>query len=182
LTEEAKDPWTFAQPEMARVTHVALDLVLDFAGKQVGGTATLDVQARPGAETVVLDARGLAIDSVKDEAGRDLPFTVGDTVEGKGAPVTVTLNGAHRIAIAYTASDAEALQWLAPEQTAGGEHPYLLSQGQPTLNRTWIPTQDSPGIRQTWEARIVAPKPLTVVMSGLRVGEPEDLGEARAFR
>ena len=182
LTEEAKDPWTFARPEVARITHVALDLVLDFAGKQVGGTATLDVQAQPGAETVVLDSRGLSIDSVKDEAGRDLPFSVGETVEGKGAPVTITLNGARRIAIAYTASDAEALQWLAPEQTAGGEHPYLLSQGQPTLNRTWIPTQDSPGIRQTWEARIVAPKPLTVVMSGLRVGEPEDLGEARAFR
>jgi len=108
---------------------------------------------------------------VTDEAGDALPFTVGEAVADKGAPVTVTIGEARRIAIAYTASDAEALQWLAPEQTAGGEHPYLFSQGQPTLNRTWIPTQDSPGIRQTWEARIVAPKPLTVVMSGLRVGE-----------
>jgi leukotriene-A4 hydrolase len=84
--------------------------------------------------------------------------------------------------VTYTAPAAEALQWLAPAQTAGGQQPYLLSQGQPTLNRTWIPTQDSPGIRQTWEARIVAPKPLTVVMSGLRIGEPEDLGDTRAFR
>ncbi len=183
LTDDAKDPWTFAQPEVARVTHVALDLVLDFAGKQVGGTATLDVQAQPGAETVVLDSRGLAIDSVKDEAGRDLTFSVGEMVEGKGAPLTVTLGEARRIVIAYAASDAAALQWLSPEQTAGGEHPFLLSQGQPTLNRTWIPTQDSPGIRQTWEARITAPKPLDVVMSGLRQGEPEDLGDgARAFR
>ena len=183
LTDDAKDPWTFAQPEVARVTHVALDLVLDFAGRQVGGTATLDVQAQPGAETVVLDSRGLAIESVKDEAGRDLPFSVGEMVEGKGAPLTVTLGDARRIVIDYTASDAAALQWLSPEQTAGGEHPFLLSQGQPTLNRTWIPTQDSPGIRQTWEARIIAPKPLDVVMSGLRQGEPEDLGDGtRAFR
>src|SRR5690606_38220474 len=91
--------------------------------------------------------------------------------------------GAKRITVAYSAPQAAALQWLTPEQTAGGEHPYLLSQGQPTLNRTWIPTQDSPGIRQTWEARIVAPKPLTVVMAGLRQGEPEDLGDGtRAFR
>ena len=183
LTDEAEDPWTFAEPEKARVTHVALDLALDFEGKQVAGTATLDVQAQPGAETVVLDSRGLKISSVKDEAGRELPFTVGEAVEGKGAPVSITLDGARRIAIAYTAPRAEALQWLAPEQTAGGEQPYLFSQGQPTLNRTWIPTQDSPGIRQTWEARIVAPKPLTVVMSGLRAGEPEDLGDGtRAFR
>ena len=182
-SEEAHDPWTFAEPETARVTHVALDLTLDFADKRVAGTATLDVQARPGAKTVVLDSQGLEIASVKDEAGRDLPFAVGEAVEGKGAPITVTLDGARQIAIAYSVPQAAALQWLAPEQTAGGEHPYLFSQGQPTLNRTWIPTQDSPGIRQTWEARIVAPKPLTVVMSGLRQGEPEDLGDGtRAFR
>ena len=181
-SEEAHDPWTFAHPEVARVTHVALDLELDFAAKQVGGIATLDVQAQPGAQNIVLDSQGLQIASVKDQAGGDLPFAVGEAVEGKGAPITITLNGARRLTIAYTAANAEALQWLAPEQTAGGQHPYLLSQGQPTLNRTWIPTQDSPGIRQTWEARIVAPKPLTVVMSGLRLGEPEDLGDKRAFR
>ncbi|MEO0062942.1 MAG: Aminopeptidase, partial [Pseudomonadota bacterium] len=54
--------------------------------------------------------------------------------------------------------------------------PYLLSQGEPTLNRTWIPTQDSPGVRQTWEARITAPKALTVVMSGLSGGAAKDVG------
>ncbi len=181
-SEDAHDPWTFAEPEKARVTHVALDLALEFAGKRVGGTATLELQVQPGVETVVLDSQGLEISAVTDAAGRELSFTVGEAVEDKGAPVTVTLGGARRITIAYTAANADALQWLAPEQTAGGEHPYLLSQGQPTLNRTWIPTQDSPGVRQTWEARIVAPKPLTVVMSGLRVGEPEDLGDRRAFR
>ena len=75
------------------------------------------------------------------------------------------------------------MQWLTPEQTEGGEHPFLFSQGQATLNRTWIPTQDSPGIRQTWEARITAPEPLDVVMSGVRQGEPEDLGDGRrAFK
>ena len=98
LTDEAEDPWTFAEPEKARVTHEALDHAHDFEGKQVAGTATLDVQAQPGAETVVLDSRGLKISSVKDEAGRELPFTVGEAVEGKGAPVSITLDGARRIA------------------------------------------------------------------------------------
>jgi hypothetical protein len=58
-----------------------------------------------------------------------------------------------------------ARQWLAPEQTAGKRHPYLYSQGQAILTRTWIPTQDSPGIRQTYSARIVVPKPLRAIMS-----------------
>jgi leukotriene-A4 hydrolase len=183
-SDDAHDPWTFAEPEVARVTHVVLDLELDFAAKRVGGTATLDIQAAPRADTVVLDSQGLAIASVTDEAGKPLPFTLGETVEGKGEPLTITMGQARRIRIAYTAApNAEALQWLTPEQTAGGQHPYLLSQGQPTLNRTWIPTQDSPGIRQTWEARIVAPEPLTVVMSGLSAGEPElHATSRRAFR
>ena len=182
-SEDAQDTASFAEPEVARVTHVALDLALDFDAKSVSGTAVLDILADDDADTVVLDSDGLEIASVTDDAGNALPFTVGSEVRGKGAPVTVTMGEARKIAITYTAPDAEALQWLAPEQTAGGEHPYLLSQGQPTLNRTWIPTQDSPGIRQTWEARITAPEPLTVVMSGLIVGEPEDAGEGRrAFR
>jgi leukotriene-A4 hydrolase len=182
-TADAKDPWTFAEPEVARVTHVALDLALDFEGKSVGGTATLDVQAEPDADTLVLDSDGLEIASVADAEGKALSFRVGEAVEGKGAPVTVTMGPARKIVVTYTAPEAAALQWLAPEQTAGGKHPYLLSQGQPTLNRTWIPTQDSPGIRQTWEARITAPEPLTVVMSGLREGEPEELDDGRrAFR
>ncbi|MBT2135796.1 leukotriene A4 hydrolase C-terminal domain-containing protein [Croceibacterium sp. LX-88] len=183
LSDDARDPWSFAQPEVARVTHVALDLALDFEAKSVGGTATLDIAARPDADTVVLDSEGLQIARITDDAGRALPFTVGQEVEGKGAPVTVSIGKARRIVVTYAAApEAEALQWLTPEQTAGGKFPYLLSQGQAILNRSWVPTQDSPGIRQTWEARIVAPKPLTVVMSGLKVGEPEDLGGTRAFR
>ena len=181
-TPEARDSETHAQPQIARVTHVALDLDLDFAAKRVGGTAELDVLAAPGAKEIVLDSKGLEITGITDGAGRKLAYEIGESVEegGKGAPLTVTLDGATKLRVAYRApADAEALQWLDPQQTKGVVHPFLFSQGQAILNRTWIPTQDSPGIRQTWEARITAPKPLDVVMSGVRQGEPEDLGDGR---
>ena len=172
-TADAVDDQTFAQPAKARVTHVDLDLALDFDGQSVSGTAMLDVIADKGVSEVILDNDGYAVDSVTDADGKPLEFAIGDKVEGKGAPLTIQMGDAREITIAYSAKDAAALQWLTPDQTAGKKHPYLLSQGQATLNRTWIPTQDSPGIRQTWSARITAPEELTVVMSGLAKGDPQ---------
>lgn len=183
-TPDALDTSTYARPQEARVTHVALDLELDFAARAVRGTATLDVLARPGVGEVVLDSDGLVIESVTNAAGKPLGWTVGEPAGEKGAPLAIALGEDKQVLIRYRANpQASALQWLAPEQTAGKQHPFLFSQGQAILNRSWIPTQDSPGIRQTWEARIVAPKPLDVVMSGILQGEPEDLGNGtRAFR
>lgn len=186
LTADARDDQSYARPAEARVTHVALDLTADFEAKRLAGTATLDVQAAPGAREIVLDSKGLEILRITDDKGRDLPYTEGDADPKLGSPLTVTLNGARRIVVHYrSAPGAEALQWLSPEQTAGKQHPFLFSQGQPILNRTWIPTQDSPGIRQTWEARIVVPDSLKAVMSGERLtpdGEPAPGGRAFRFR
>ena len=88
---EARDIHSFARPQEARVTHVALDLALDFAAKRVHGTATLDIEARPGVGEIVLDSKGLEIGSVTNEAGQKLPFAVGAADPNLGAPLTVTL-------------------------------------------------------------------------------------------
>ncbi|APE28040.1 M1 family metallopeptidase [Aurantiacibacter gangjinensis] len=184
-SEQAFDEFTYARPQEARVTHVAFDLDLDFEGRRVEGTATLDVQAAEDATEIVLDSDGLVIGGIQDGNGNDLDYTIGEADPDKGEPITVQLGeltgpGLQQVVITYASGpDAPALQWLDPEQTAGGEYPYVFSQGQAILNRSWIPTQDSPGIRQTWEARITAPKPLNVVMSGISRGDPEDVGENR---
>ena len=184
---EARDIHSFARPEVARVTHVALDLALDFVARRVAGTATLDVEAQPNAPEILLDTKGLEIEAVTDAAGgRALQWSLGEGNEIMGRPLAVRLDGARRIVVRYRSGpDAAALQWLEPAQTVGGRHPYLFSQGQAILNRTWIPTQDSPGIRQSWEARIVAPEPLKVVMSADlldRNGERVEGGRAYRFR
>ena len=185
LSEDAKDVHSFARPEAARVSHVALDLAADFEAKRMAGTATLDLVVRPGADEVVLDSKGLEIGGVTDAEGRPLQYALGAADPNLGAPLTVKLNGQQRIRIAYrSAPDAAALQWLGPQQTAGKKQPFLFSQGQAILNRSWIPTQDSPGIRQTWEARITVPEPIRAVMSGEDLtpkGEPAGEGR-RAYR
>jgi len=189
-TPEARDIHSYAQPLVARVTHVDLDLTADFAGQKMTGTAALDIAAAPDAKQVVLDTKGLAIKTVTDAKGAALPFALGKADPILGAPLTVQLpqgngDGARRIVIAYdSAPGGAALQWLTPAQTAGKKTPYLFSQGEAILNRTWIPTQDSPGIRQTWTARIVAPEGLKAVMSAEMLtpdGEPAP-GGGRAYR
>ncbi|WP_338502493.1 M1 family metallopeptidase [Sphingomonas kaistensis] len=172
-TADAADPHSYARPLEARVTHVDLDLRFDFAARAVSGTATLDIDRQPTARAIVLDSDGYQVSAVIDAAtGAPLAFAYGAKDAALGRPLTVQLgNATRKIRVAYTARDAAALQWLTPEQTAGKRQPFLFSQGQAILNRTWIPTQDSPGIRQTWAARITVPMGLTAVMSGLKSDE-----------
>ena len=180
---DAADPASYARPLEARVHHVALDLGVDFDAKRISGTATLDIDRKPDAKEIILDSKGLEIESVTDGNDQALEHRIGATDETKGAPLAITLRpDTKRIAIRYkSAPEAEALQWLTPEQTAGKKQPYLFSQGQSILNRTWIPTQDSPGIRQSWEARIRVPAQLTAVMSAPRSAEPLTQGGETVF-
>ena len=183
-TPDAVDIHSYAKPLEARVTHLALDLAVDFEAKRIGGVAALDIDRKPEAKEIVLDDKGLEIQSITDAAGQPLEYKVGASDEHLGAPLAIALRpDTRRILIRYkSAPDAGALQWLTPEQTAGKKHPYLFSQGQAIENRTWIPTQDSPGIRQSWEATIRVPAPLTAVMSAQRAGEPTTEGDMRVFK
>lgn len=166
-TPDAADPHSFAKPLEARVTHVALDLNVDMVGKRLSGTAALDLEAKPGVAAITLDDKGLEIASIDDGQGHKLPFQVGAVDPKLGAPLTVRIGAARRIVVHYkSAPDAGALQWLTAEQTAGKKLPFLFSQGESIENRSWIPTQDSPGVRQTWEAKITVPAGFTAVMSG----------------
>lgn len=169
LTPEAVDVHSFANPREARVTHVGLDLQADFSDHILAGTATLDVAARNDASKIVLDTNQLTIKSVTDGAGNALAYQLGTNDPIHGAPLTVQLGEARKIVISYrTSPGAKALQWLAPDQTLGKKMPFLFSQGESILNRSWIPTQDSPGIRQTWDATITVPDGMNVAMSATR--------------
>ena len=185
-TPEAKDVWTYARPAEARVTHVDLELKVDFDSKTIGGVATLDVLAAKGAKEIVLDTLDLEIAVVSDERGVKLAHKVGPSDPQLGAPLTIELNGAKRIRIVYRSKPgARALQWLTPAQTQSKTLPFLFSQGQAINNRSWIPTQDSPGIRQTWAATVTVPEGFVPVMSAQMIdgatGTPAPQGR-RKFR
>ena len=178
------DPHSFARPDEARVRHVDLRLHVDFEARALTGAATLEIDRAPGADTLVLDTRDLDIEAVTTPVGDALAWELGEPVAHLGRPLRIALTpGLERVEVHYrTTEGAAAVQWLEPAQTTSGS-PFLFTQGQAILTRTWIPTQDSPGIRQTYSATLTVPDALTAVMSAEMLtpeGEATDLG--RVFR
>ena len=162
-----RDIHSFSKPEEAAVRHLELDLTVHFDQKTLSGSATLTIEARDGARELVLDTNGLDIRRVVLDSGSEAAFTFGASVQYLGRALTIAITpGTKSVKIEYTTSpDAAAVQWLAPEQTASGEHPFLFTQSQAILARTWVPCQDSPGVRMTYEATIRVPQGLLAVMS-----------------
>ncbi len=165
------DTHSFARPEQVRVTHVQLDLTLDFDKREVDGVATLSLDRTDPSAPLYLDSDKLSIQSIMgmDKSGlltqRSFEIGVSDAVVG--TPIRVALGSDDTsVVIIYTTSpDAAAMQWLDPEQTSTGKHPFVYTQGQAILTRSWIPLQDSPGVRVTYDATVHCPAELRTVMS-----------------
>ncbi|MCM2270738.1 MAG: M1 family aminopeptidase/hydrolase, partial [Thermoanaerobaculia bacterium] len=164
-----RDPHSFARPDEVAVTHLDLDLTVDFAARRLAGTASLSVERRnPGADELVLDTQGLEIVAVRlDGAPESVPYRLSDDYPFLGRSLSVPLGPETKVVrVEYrTRPDATALQWLDPAQTAGGVHPFLFTQSQPTMARTWIPCQDTPSVRATYTATIRTSPQLMAVMS-----------------
>ena len=161
------DPQSQAHPERVAVLHLSLELAVDFTQHTLRGTARLQfVRKDASAREAVLDVDGLAIASVTDCASRGaVPFQLAPAVGKLGQALTITL-ASDCVAIAYqTSRDAHALLWVDPAGTAGKQHPMLFTQSQAILARTWIPLQDTPGVRFTYDATIHVPPGQWAVMS-----------------
>ncbi|HEX9139834.1 MAG TPA: M1 family metallopeptidase [Steroidobacteraceae bacterium] len=174
---------TYSNVQQVRTRHIALDLTVDFSKRELSGTATLEmVRIDPNATRVVLDTQDLAIGKVETSADGEVwskaTFTLGRSDEVLGAPLTIELPAdATWIRVSYaTRSQASALQWLRPAQTLGKKHPFLFTQSEEIHARSWIPLQDTPFVRATYEARIRAPKGLRAVMSAEMRDRPDPFG------
>jgi leukotriene-A4 hydrolase len=182
---EAHDVHSFSEPEKFRVRHVDLDLKASFAERKLSGRADLLISRDAGKDggRLILDTRDLIIHTV--EAGPDnnsltrVKWTLGQKDPILGSPLEIDLpERAERVRISYeTSPSASGLQWLEPAQTAGKKQPFLFSQNESIHARSWIPLQDSPGVRITYTANITVPPELLALMSAEQKGN-----ESGSFR
>jgi aminopeptidase N len=180
----AADVHSQGNPAEVRPTHLSLDLRLRFEDKTIAGTTDLTLSYPKGpAGHLDLDTRDLKIKKVTAlPSGRDLSFTLQAPVPHLGQRLRITLPrpAPRRVRVEYeTSPQASALQWLEPRQTTSGKLPFLFTQSQAIHARSWIPCQDSPGVRVTYDAVVRAPAGMTVVMSAAHLAHRKDEGVFR---
>ena len=165
------DESSYAEPDKVRIADLALDLALDFDSRTLSGTATYTLDwADPKAGQLVLDTRDLAIEKVEGEGGEawfPLQYALAGADPVFGSKLTVEAPERNaKIRITYTTSpQASGLQWLEPAMTEGGQLPFMFSQSQAIHARSWVPLQDTPGVRFTYSAHVTSRPDVMVLMS-----------------
>lgn len=173
------DEHSYSKPELAVVKHLDLDIKVDFDTQTISGKASWTIDNVSKGNEIIFDENTLNITKVTlGDEEKETKFELGPDVEFHGKPLHITIEpNTTKVNIYYsTTKDAVALQWLKPEQTADKKKPFLFSQGESVWSRTWIPCQDSPGIRFTYNAKVTVPKDLLAVMSAVNPQKKNDTG------
>eukprot|EP00118_Oscarella_pearsei_P025384 m.308098 g.308098 ORF g.308098 m.308098 type:complete len:624 (+) comp43375_c0_seq1:87-1958(+) len=172
MADTKKDPSSVANGNCFAPVHFHLDFSVDFEKKRITGTEELTIKkvCQGEVQEVILDYYALEVKHIQSEGGTQLQFTVKDfTKYGSALHIQLTdelqRQDEFKLAIAFEAGSGLAFDWLTKEQTAGKKLPYLYTQGQSVLNRTFFPCFDSPAIKCTWSSTVRVALDFTVVMS-----------------
>lgn len=171
-----------ANIEEINTVHLHLDLDVDFEKKTLKGIARHQM-SNQGTNKAIFDIKGLKINKVTSgdaDHEKETQFTIGKVNQNEilGRPLIVDIDtNTSWVNIYYeTTKDSEALDWLDSSLTSSKEKPFLYTQGQAILTRTWIPVQDAPSNRITYSADLRVPADLMAVMSASNPKEKNSEG------
>ena len=174
------DLHTLSNYNIVPISHTHLNLKVDFENKILVGSVIHKIPEKREVNTLILDTKYLKIDSVMDQELKNLVFSYGDYDDLFGNPLNIKLKeNTKSVQIFYqTTNKSEALDWLVPGQTSGKNYPFMYTQGQSIFTRSWIPIQDSPGLRVTYSADIEVPENMMAVMSA---SNPQKLNSGNVY-
>lgn len=164
------DAHSYSNIKAIRTKHLHLEIDVDFERKKIYGVARHQMERLNTTDTAIFDINGPEIQKVTlgpKGKEKETNFIIGPSKEFIGQPLSVKIDkNTTQINIYYQTTDnAAAIDWLSPSLTAGKEHPYLYTQGEAVLTRTWIPIQCTPANRITYSADVTVPSDLMAVMS-----------------
>ncbi|MBD3652933.1 M1 family metallopeptidase [Kangiella sp.] len=177
------DDHTYGNLHEVDLKHLDLDLTVDFEAKSLKGYVDLSFdRLQDEVSELILDTRDINVSKVElnqNEQWVAGEFELAEKDEVMGSKLTIQLeDGVNKVRVYYaTQPQASGLQWLTPEQTDGKKHPFMYSQAQAIHARSFVPVQDSPAVRITYNATIRTPKELLAVMSAHNEPDTELDGE-----
>ena len=168
-----KDPHSFADLSQGRIKDIGFEIHVDFETRILAVRADYQL-VDPVSGTFYLDTRDLEIERVYN-GDEELEWMLTEQNESLGQRLELqNLEKIHGFSIHLrTSPAAEALQWMTPQQTLGGVHPFLYSQCQSISARSVFPCQDTPSVRFTYTASVTVASPLTAVMAAEAVGSQQ---------
>ncbi len=182
-----RDPSSLSDPSAVYATHLSLDIGVDFEIETLGGTATWTLSILDESVTYVdLDARGLIVRKVVDaDTDATLPFEYEPNVNAIGDRLRITLSrgagerGSARVTIYYASRGSGSPAGGACDWTDArdGRKPFLFTQAQAIHARSFLPCQDTPSVKFTYQAVVKVMTPhedLQVLMAAVSLGRDDD--------
>lgn len=181
VEKENPNKHSYSNTDEIRTKHLHLEMDVNFKNQTIYGVARHQMENK-GTGTAIFDVKNVAIQKVtigEKEDETETTYLLGEADTLLGQPLTVTIDSNSTLVNIYyqTTDKCEALDWLEPQMTSGKKHPFLYSQGQAILTRSWIPLQDAPSNRITYSADVKVPKELMAVMSADNPRELDSIGE-----
>jgi leukotriene-A4 hydrolase len=183
------DPSSQSNPGDARIVHMDLELDVDFDSKTIAGYVRheVSVQSAGAAELHLDTSGGLQVQKVLVDGAVAATWTFDAPAGALGSrlrvplPPGLTVGATVGVEVWWcTGPGASALQFLTPEQTAGGKKPYLFTQCQAIHARSLLPCQDAPAAKATYSAAVRVPAGLVALMSALSSdGEESAAGQTQ---
>jgi aminopeptidase N len=125
-----------------------------------------------GADTAIFDIKSIDIQKVtlgNKGHEKETDFVIGswDKDSIMGQPLLVKIDPKTTLINIYykTTEKTQAIDWLDPELTSGKVLPFMYTQGEAILTRSWIPIQDTPANKLTYTANVHVPEGMLPVMS-----------------
>lgn len=162
------DPHSYANFNEVQTQHLSLELEVSFTNQTIYGIARHQI-INKNAHKAIFDINGPLIQKVttgpkgKEE---EADFVIGkmdqDSVLGQPLIVTVTPKTKFINIYYKTGSRCDAVEWIHPTSK---KEAFLYTQGQAILTRTWIPLQDAPSNRISYDATVKVDPSYLALMS-----------------
>ncbi|MFL6245756.1 MAG: M1 family aminopeptidase [Thermoanaerobaculia bacterium] len=167
------DTFSYSQPDQVTTRHLELDLTIEPAMGRLRGNATLEIENLSGTRTLILDSYELQVSQVSRD-GVPAAWSLGEKTD-VGQPLIIEIEpDTHFVSIDYTSTYladgipgmfGPPLFWRIPEGTLAGREPFAYSLNEPIGARAWLPVQDTPAVRMTYDATLHVPPGLLALMS-----------------